>query len=188
MIRILCLLASLFVTAVLGDFSITSPVSAVWKAGTQEEIKWKEDAGGDATPGLVDLQLLTGASNNLTVVLTIDVNINSTPGSYKWNIPGQIPEGNQYVLRIGSGKNQKYSPYFIILNPVVAAGTPYTGPKGPAGSSENSGNSPVLNAKSGVNNGSTDANSKPSAASLSLPSLSIIAPALILSIGIWVEY
>ncbi|KAK9768100.1 hypothetical protein K7432_001547 [Basidiobolus ranarum] len=185
MIRILCLLASLFASVVLGDFSITSPISAVWKAGSQEDIKWKEDSGADLTPSLVDLQLLSGPSNNLTVVLTIDVNVGGSSGLYKWSIPSQVPEGNQYVLRIGSGKNLKYSPYFIILNPNVAAGTPYTGSKGPvSGSDSGSGYSPVLNAKSGAN--TTDTNSKQtgkSSATLTLPCISVIV--LLLPITVW---
>ncbi|KAK9760852.1 hypothetical protein K7432_014710 [Basidiobolus ranarum] len=131
---------------VAGDYALTSPINAIWDAGSEKIITWTE-TGGASTPATIDLALMSGPPTQLQLLSIIQQGVDSKAGQYKWQIPQDLPAGKQYAIRSGSGPNVKYTPYFEIKSNV------------PSGSTFNS--PPSGNANPGSSNGSTQTPSKP---------------------------
>jgi hypothetical protein len=67
--------------------------SESWKRGSAQTITW--NSTGDAGTQ-VKILLLSGAITKLTLTRTASL----AAGSFKWNIPSDLPKGNQYRIRI----------------------------------------------------------------------------------------
>ncbi len=93
---------------------ITTPNSSTnWSAGTGESIEWSSTTS-DGMVYIVDIELWKGGSYYETIDAVWQSS--SSGDSYGWSIPEEIPEGNDYEVRVvhfDSGVDD-YSDYFQI--------------------------------------------------------------------------
>ncbi|MCU0236763.1 MAG: DUF362 domain-containing protein [Acidobacteria bacterium] len=90
-----------------------------WKRGSAQTIAWS--FSGDAGTRL-SILLLSGAVTKLTLTRTASL----ANGSFKWNIPADLPKGNQYRIRIIS---REYPSLQDTSDQVIAIGMAPAGTK-----------------------------------------------------------
>ncbi|TGZ76274.1 hypothetical protein EX30DRAFT_345013 [Ascodesmis nigricans] len=80
------------------------------------------------TSGPVKLYLRQGDPGNLKTLSTL-VEDSTNSGSYEWQIPGDLPKGDNYAIMISNGDEDNYTPLIAIDSDVVAAAKPSASPK-----------------------------------------------------------
>ncbi|ORY01393.1 hypothetical protein K493DRAFT_298397 [Basidiobolus meristosporus CBS 931.73] len=112
---------------VAGDYALTSPINAIWEAGSSSH---RTETGGSPTPVTIELALMTGPPTQMQLLYVIQQSVDAKGGQYKWQIPQDLPAGKQYAIRSGTGPNVKYTPYFEIKSNAPSGSTSNAPPEG----------------------------------------------------------
>ncbi|KAJ2735293.1 hypothetical protein IW152_001673 [Coemansia sp. BCRC 34962] len=108
----LCSMAILAAGA-MAKLQITLPNSHTeWEAGAPELVKWKAIDGN--LKGRVSVELMEGSDpSNMDSVTTIAENISADNMQLKWNVPKNMKNSNNYVIKIvDENGDEYYGQYF----------------------------------------------------------------------------
>ncbi|CAG8606016.1 10515_t:CDS:2 [Paraglomus occultum] len=114
-------LAFLFVSAMFSNaaYNITTPgTGVVWNATEAVQVLW---TGTDEPE--VDVNLLYGPADNLTLFAVLCSNVSSSLGECNYTVDPSIPSGINYAVSVGKlPEAYSYSSYFTIqtANPLPA--------------------------------------------------------------------
>ncbi|KAL1919165.1 uncharacterized protein VTP21DRAFT_2547 [Calcarisporiella thermophila] len=108
---------------------ITSPITGtIFKAGEKALISWQNGSQGPTT-----IKLMFGDPHALQQVGVITATAEGSSGQYMWDVPSNLPDGNQYAIVMGSAPDISYSTPFSIKSASGAgAPQPAAAPEPPA--------------------------------------------------------
>ncbi|KAG2184213.1 hypothetical protein INT44_009228 [Umbelopsis vinacea] len=113
------------VSAADAGILFNSPLTGtVWTAGSTGLLTWTSDDSSITTIPSIDLK--QGPSSALQPVLNIGVNVPVSSSPYTWNIPANLPAGNDCELKV----TVFYSPLYPFSDAITAGVSPnisYTG-------------------------------------------------------------
>ena len=104
----LCLL---LITMVSAEFTINS--FGPLQAGQEKTITWSYDG----TPALtkINIDLVTGSQNNLKPILSVAKDIDPTALSFVWKVPADLPQREDYALKVTGDSMLRFNARFAIL-------------------------------------------------------------------------
>ena len=117
---LLSALAALVSAAGPNSFQVP-PEGYLLHAGQSQTFTWNNLQGSTVT-----LKLRQGASGNLDDGTVLASGLQNT-GSYTWNVPGDIVQGNSYTIEIIDEQDTSvtnYTPTFNVLSNVLASSSP----------------------------------------------------------------
>jgi hypothetical protein len=103
--------AFLAMVAAQGSVSVTTPLPGTkYKAGTEVIIRWAEPKN----PTISQIALARGKATALNVLSIIGKDINARDMQYKWTIPYEIENGDDYALEFGTSPDISFAGPFTI--------------------------------------------------------------------------